>query len=591
MLPIKHLRMKNHLVIILGILVGPLFGAPYWGEIQKFKQPDGTWVDLKLYGDEFYIRAEGLNGYTVIRDEKTNWICYAVLSPMGTELLSSGIHYNGSELNKSNLPNDLSFPKHLELTTEAASAIREQNNIRLNGNQPLNRFQNRSVEAMPPTGKVKGLAIIVDFSDEPGALQLSDFEAFLNGENYTAYGNKGSVKEYFSDITGKVIEYENVVYGWYRAPKTFAAYDGMAYASGAQEVLGLALNWIKNKGFDFSTLTITNGKIRAINLMYTGTPPTWSKGMWYHMGQYTKFSANGVSSGDYNCSPADAPLSLSVVCHENGHMVGEWPDTYKYNTTTGTDGIGAFDLMCNPGLKTNPVWPNPYFLSKNGYGQTIDVTTTGANVNDSTNSMTFYKYSNKSNPAEFFIIHSKRKAVRGSSFPDEGVTIWRVNTAGDNQTTKHALSLVHANNNKDVHTAACYKPGKQEYTDNTTPNAKWLNGSASGLRVWDWGAVGATMHYKIGDPVTAVPMQNAAQEIDIYPNPVVDGILQIDLSKLSAMQSVVITIRDVQGKIIHKQDQQPQGIVTINTDLFLNGVYFIQLNADNQLFNYKIIKE
>lgn len=584
--------MKKILLSILCMLVMRAWAAPYWGEIQKFKQPDGTWVELKLYGDEFYIRAEGLDGYTVVRDEKTNWICYASLSGTGAELVSTAIHYVGTQANPASLRSDLNLPKHLEMTGAAVTAIREANNLRLNGNQPLNRFTQKLEDAqLPPTGKVKGLAIIVDFSDEKGTLQMPDFEAFLNGDNYTAYGNKGSVKEYFSDITGKVIEYENVVYGWYRAPKTFAAYDAMPYAEGAQEILGLALNWIKGKGFDFSTLTITNGKIRAINLMYTGTPPTWSKGMWHHMGQYTNFSANGVSSGDYNCSPADAPLGLRVVVHENGHMVGEWPDTYKYNSNTGTDGIGAFDVMCNPGEATNPVWPNPYFLSKNGYGKTIDVTATGADVNDPTNSLTFYRYNNKNNPAEYFIVHAKRKALRGSSFPDEGVTVWRVNTAGDNQTTKHEISLVHANNNKDVHTAACYKPGKQEYNDNTTPNAKWLNGSASGLRVWDWGAVGATMHYKIGNPVTGIPDEDNVYTAAVYPNPVVDGKLQIDLSHLPYDQPATITIQDVQGKIVYTNHESFNKVITVNMQELLNGMYFIHLKSDSYSANYKIIKQ
>jgi hypothetical protein len=46
----------------LCILSVNAFAAPYWGELQKFKQPDGTWVDVKLYGDEYYIRGEGLDG-------------------------------------------------------------------------------------------------------------------------------------------------------------------------------------------------------------------------------------------------------------------------------------------------------------------------------------------------------------------------------------------------------------------------------------------------------------------------------------------------------------------------------------------------
>jgi M6 family metalloprotease-like protein len=567
------------------------FAAPYWGELKKFKQPDGNWVDVKLYGDEFYIRAEGLDGYTVVRDEKTNWICYAELSGTGAALLPTAIHYNGIEADASTLRSDLLLPKHLEMNKSALDQIRAANNIAMNG-KLVNRFQDVPNQT-PPIGNVKGLAIIVDFSDEVATLPLSEYEDFLNGVNYTKYTNKGSIKEFFSDISGGLLIYDNIVYGIYRAPKTFAAYDAMAYASGAQEILGLALNWIKGKGFDFLTLTITNGKIRAINLIYTGVPPTWSKGMWHHMGEYTKFSANGVTSGDYNCSPANAPLAMNVVCHENGHMVGEWPDTYKYDSNSGTDGIGAFDLMCNPANPNNPVWPNPYFLSRNGFGKTIDVTTTGANVNDASNALIFYKYNNVSKPSEYFIIQAKRKTLRGTYFPDEGVSIWRVNTAGDNQTTSHEIALVHCNNNKDAHTGACYKSGKQEYTDNTTPNAKWINGTASGLRVWDFGtAGGTTMHYKIGNPInTQVPDIDFADQIPVYPNPISNGTLKIDLSNLQPDHITIITIQDALGKTVYKKEEKQNSIINVNADSFINGMYFINLRSDNYSANYKIIKQ
>jgi M6 family metalloprotease-like protein len=581
--------MKKFLLSLCCLLTIQLFAAPYSGEIFEFKQPDGTTVEVKLYGDEFYIRAEGLNGYTVIRDEATGWICYAQLSGTGEKLLSTGIHYNGTQSNGASFSNELNLPKQLDINASALEQIRQANRELLYDKQDLNRAT--EAPSAPPTGKVKGLSIIVDFSDEPAQLAISDFEAFLNGDNYTTYGNNGSVKEYFSDITGGVIEYQNIVYGWYRAPKTFAAYDAMAYAAGAQEILGLALNWIKSKGFDFSTLTIANGKIRAINLMYTGVPPNWSKGMWHHKGSYTKFSANGVTSGDYNCSPANKPLQLGVVCHENGHMIGEWPDTYKYNTTTGTDGLGAFDVMCAIGNYYNPVYPNPYFLSKNGYGKTIDVTTSGANVNDASNELTFYKYRNTSNSKEFFLVQARIKTGRGTGYPDQGVTIWRINTAGDNQTTTHAVSLVHANNNKDVHTAACYKSGKQEYNDNTTPDAKWLNGNASGLRVWDWGSTGgATMHYKIGSPTTGVAEENELQNAAIYPNPLVDGTLKIDLSHLEFNEQVIITIYDAQGRIVFKKGEKQNTMVSVNMEEFNKGVYFVNLHADQYNANYKIIK-
>jgi M6 family metalloprotease-like protein len=531
-----------------------------------------------------------LDGYTVIRDEKTNWICYASLSGTGDELLSTAIHYNGTQDDLSSLRSNLNLLKHLDMNADALKKIRASNYSRLRGNTSLSKTTENTLA--PPLGKIKGLAIVVDFSDEPGTLAMSEYEDFLNGTNYTKYGNHGSIKEFYSDISGGLIEYDNIVYGFYRAPKTFKEYDAMGYTVGAQEILGLALNWIKDKGFDFSTLTITNGRIRAINLIYTGTPPTWSKGMWHHMGNYSKFSANGVTSGSYNCSPAASPLKMNVVCHENGHMIGEWPDTYKYDTNSGTDGLGAFDLMCNPGPDVhNPVWPNPYFMARNGYGKIVDVTTTGADINDPANALIFYKYRNAANAKEYFIVQGKRKIERGASFPDEGVTIWRVNTAGDNQTTTPEIALVHCNNNKDVHTGACYKSGKQEYTDNTTPNAKWLNGTASGLRVWDFGAAGeATMHYKIGTPATGISTINFPVQIFVYPNPVVDERLTIDLSSLQTNQTVVITIQDELGRTVYKEEKQ-NTTVTINTQAFSSGVYFINLTSDRYSSSYKLLKQ
>lgn len=64
--------------------------ASLFGEARVFLQPDGEPVTLILHGDEFYLRAETTDGYTVIRDPETGWICYAELSADGTALVSTG---------------------------------------------------------------------------------------------------------------------------------------------------------------------------------------------------------------------------------------------------------------------------------------------------------------------------------------------------------------------------------------------------------------------------------------------------------------------------------------------------------------------
>ncbi|HEY1039010.1 MAG TPA: M6 family metalloprotease domain-containing protein [Bacteroidia bacterium] len=491
------------------------FAGAYNGNIMSFKQPDGSKVDVKLYGNEYYMRAESLDGYTLIRDKTSKWICYAKLAKDNNELMSTGIPYKGIQNDHSSLRGDLALPKHLDISADAKKEVIKNNKAALGATKTepsTNRLIDNGVDqgiATTPVhtveGNIKGLCIVIDFSDEPGTLPMSEFEAFCNDLNYSNNGNNGSVRTYYSDISGGLVDYENVVYGYYRAPLTFADYDAMPYAVGAQQILGEALEWIDAQGFDFSTLsTNPDGTIQAINMMYTGYPPDWAQGMWFHKGNYTDFSADGVSSNDYNCSPANDPLTLSVVAHENGHMIGKWPDTYKYDGDHGEDGLGTFDLMCYYGDPFNPVPPNPLFRSNVGWGRVVDVTFyNGVNI-DTANSRTCYKYRNLNDTNEFFLLESRMKTGRSTSIDDEGLTIWHIDRNGDNQSFHHEVFLEHANNNISFHTQACFTQSTyDEFSVTTTPSSNFYNGDPSGLRVWDIGPEDDIMNYKLGTGAAA----------------------------------------------------------------------------------------
>lgn len=484
-----------------------------------FKQPDGTSVDLKLFGNEYYMRAEGLDGYTVVRDTKTKWICYAKLSKDNSELISTGVSYKGVQNNAATLKTSMPFAQHLNISADAQKNTIKKNKAALGAtktdastNKLIDNGVDQSIASTPVhtvAGNIKGLCIVIDFSDEVGTLPISEFDDFCNNLNYSNFGNNGSLRTFYSDVSGGLVDYENVVYGYYRAPLTFAQYDAMPYAQGAQQILGQALAWIDAQGFDFSTLSINpDGSIMAINMMYTGYPPDWAQGMWFHKGNYTSFIADGVHSNDYNCSPANDPLELAVVAHENGHMIGKWPDTYKYDNLHGNDGLGTFDLMCYYGDHFNPVPPNPLFRSNVGWGRVEDVTFyNGINI-DTANSRTCFKYRNLNDTNEFFLLESRLKTGRSSAIDDEGLTIWHIDRNGDNQTFHHEVYLVHANNDSTFHGQACFKQSfNDEYSVSTTPTSNFYNGDPSGLRVWDIGPEGTIMNYKLGTG-TAGPSLN-----------------------------------------------------------------------------------
>jgi len=287
----------------------------------------------------------------------------------------------------------------------------------------------------------------------------------------------------------------------------------------------------------------------AINLMYTGYPLGWSQGMWYHMGSYTGFSANGVHSDSYNCSPANSPLELSVVAHENGHMIGKWPDTYKYNSSTGPDGIGAFDLMCWYGDSHNPVPPNPFFRSSAGWGNVVDVTYYNGIISDTAGSLTCYKYRNVNDTNEFFLLENREMTGRSQYIPDEGLTIWQIDKLGDNQSTHHQVYLEHANNDIWNHNNACFHQGfNAEFSLNTTPDSRWYNNDPSGLRVWEIGPVNHIMHYKLGAGVAA-PVFNLSwvnisgdDNANGYLEPAENGFMNINAANFGQIASASATI-------------------------------------------------
>ncbi len=500
--------MKKNIFLLMVIATVQLHASVFNGNLMTFKQPDGTSVDVKLYGTEYYMRAEGLDGFTVIRDKATQYICYATLSDTKEELLSSGIIYHGQKNNAALLRNDLSWARHLDVSEKARNTIMKTNMKQMGASESNNNFrmenssgaQTFTTPIHPVSGNIKGLCLVVDFSDEPGALPMSEFDDFCNDLAYQNFGNNGSLRTFYSDISGGVLDYENEVYGYFRAPFTFAHYDSLPYAVGAQQILGLALQWLDAQGFDFSTLSLNpDNSIMAINLMYTGYPPAWAQGMWHHKGSYTAFNADGVFSNDYNCSPANSPLQLAVVAHENGHMIGKWPDTYKYNNMSGPDGIGAFDLMCWYGDFSNPTVPNPLFRSNVGWGQVIDVTNYNGVNTDTANSGICYMYRNINDTNEFFLLENRMQTGRSTFIDDEGLTIWHVDRMGDNQTFHHEVYLEHANNNNNNHSGACFHAGFNDvYGASSTPASTFYNGDPSGLNVWDIGAVNNVLTYKLG---------------------------------------------------------------------------------------------
>jgi predicted secreted protein len=95
-----------------------------------------------------------------------------------------------------------------------------------------------------------------------------------------------------------------------------------------------------------------------------------------------------------------------------------------------------------------------------------------------------------------------------------------------------------------------------------------------------YGSVTGIDEDKVADQATAV-----------YPNPIVDGKLTINLSQFESNQTITVTIVDIQGKVVYKQDEKQNSKIEIDADAFSKGMYFVNLSSQSKTANYKVTKQ
>jgi M6 family metalloprotease-like protein len=439
-----------------------------------------------------------MDGFTLVRDPQTGEICYARLSPDGDDLLSTGVSVSSATTGDA-----LGLQPHIRINPEKSRAIvREAREYAAQSEREFLAGLGMAparVDA-PCNGDVKGICLIVDFSDEVAIIAADDVDDYCNLEGYTDYGNNGSVRDYFYDVSDGNLTYTNFVDSvYYRAASPKSYYDDCAasYGERARELVVEALTDLENKGFDFSQYDSNgDGLIDAINCFYAGvTGCGWAEGLWPHSWT-VNFSADGVSAFRYQITGIGSSLRLSTFCHENGHMICYWPDLYDYDV--GADdsrGVGRFCIMCASTSGTNPQEPCAYLKEIAGWATTTLLTTPQTLVSVPSNSNTIYKYEHPSLANEYYLFENRQQAGRDSGIPDAGLAIWHIDTEGNNSNQEmtpeshYLVTLVQADGNWDLENNVNYgditdlwsEPVFVDCTPFTNPNTNWWDGSASGL--------------------------------------------------------------------------------------------------------------
>jgi M6 family metalloprotease-like protein len=538
---VQNRFLRSALLIASCLFLHGVHAAPMVNQPCDFFQPDGTRVTLILNGDEFYLRAETTNGLTVIRDPQTGWICFANLSADGQELVSTGtpctaagsksstVHPQAvttvsiephldipatNRLRQAKSTREALLGAHTDLVTPSVSKSLTLNAAAKGTITPLDAIPlpPRKTDLTNYSSTIHGLILVFDFPDAvaPASPTFQAISDSINQPNFhKSDGRANSLRTFYSDVSRGTFIVSNYVCGIFRATNTFSWYDSQGYGTGAQLLLAQGLAQLQSSGFDFSQLTVDSShNVKDLCVLYTGNPPNWAQGMWFHSGWWGGGPTyNGVNFRQYCTTTFSA--DPGTLIHEHGHLIAGWPDLYSYNgATTGTwdvMGGGYTDLPC------------PYLLYQNGWLDATNILGAyGLRTMNTLDSHTALVYYDPNQPNEYFFLRPYTTSLLYSpSIPDQGLSIWRINPLGSNPDYPNRplqVELVHANGvvANDSVNVLFKAAGRNRFTDTTSPGSWWAyndhKGQRSGLNLTSIGAPGNTMSFRVSRPIYFYPV-------------------------------------------------------------------------------------
>jgi M6 family metalloprotease-like protein len=494
--------------------------TPFFNEEFTFTNPDGTTIQVRGSGNQYYAVFETLDGYTVVQDPDTGFYRYAQLSEDKNVLLPTDATVGEVD------PQNLGLRPHIRVRRDSASQQAHSAAMQ----EELSRWQVRrqqkkaelkaippttAAEALPPStvtvGNYVGLCILIQFPDVSGTISQQEVNNFCNLAGYRGFGNNGSVRDYFYDNSRGKLTYTNVVTQYYTAKHNRSYYtdETIAWCVRARELVVEALNHLKSTGFNFAQLSSDgSGYVYAVNAFYAGPRVNnWAKGLW--PGSTSLTSPFDIGGGkkvyDFQFTNMGDALTLRTFCHENGHMLCSFPDLYDYGHESA--GVGHYCLMGSGGNDKNPVQIGAYLKNEAGWATKVVPITQGMTATLSATNNDFYLYTK--NATEYFIVENRHKAGRDTFLPDEGLAIWHIDERGSNSNEQmtpaqhYECSLEQADKRFDLEkgvnggdTEDLFGfPYQTEFSDRTSPGSKWWDGNNSGLNIAQISTPGATMTF------------------------------------------------------------------------------------------------
>ncbi|HWP11766.1 MAG TPA: M6 family metalloprotease domain-containing protein [Ramlibacter sp.] len=360
--------------------------------------------------------------------------------------------------------------------------------------------------APPPAatlGDCLGLCLPVEFPDVPRTLPREEIEAFCNRHGYPGFGNNGSVFDYYFDNSGGSLRYRTLVAPYYMArhDREYYTDENVPQGQRSAELVREALEHHLAHGFDVGELTVDAGNaVRATNLLYAGpVVNAFAKGLWPHASTMTDGTPapGGRLFADFQVCAMDSELSLGVYCHENGHMLCDFPDLYRFGSVRA--GCGNYCLMSFGAVADvrNPPQIGAYLKYRAGWGSP-ELIARGKICRASAQGNRFFILEKSPGATEYFLIEHRQRSGRDAALAGEGLAIWHIdelgsNTAPDTAPRGHRhdeCALVQADGRDDLagvndgdDSDLFSATGQPVFSASGKPSSRWWDGTPSGPQI------------------------------------------------------------------------------------------------------------
>ena len=376
------MKLRSFLMVALLAVACGMQAVPAKRDSLKIQQPDGSYVTIRLHGDEWHHFQTTDDGYSVVRDNR-GYFVYARLQDgqlTPTELVA---HDAGErtvqEVSFLAGMEKLTSPQMPEATKRVKLAVQARQQAALAAPNKTVKYEN-----------FRGLVILAEFNDKK--FSREDYKEIINDminkEGYSGYDNQGytgSVRDYFSDNSNGKFKPQFDIVGPYDID--YSQYDAQgtdnanALVTSAVNAANADVNYKDydrdNDGFVDLVYVIFAGSGSHMNgndarLFWPHRSCIWNPNYSSSYNYY--ITRDGVKIFDYAASveltgydilPSSLMLDgIGTICHEFSHVLG-LPDFYDtdYEKSGGeSDHPGEWSVMAGGSYLNNGRTPCGYSL-------------------------------------------------------------------------------------------------------------------------------------------------------------------------------------------------------------------------------------